>query len=84
VMNTEPDREDFVNFKVRLEVIDENDVVVTDGRGSPFASAGIITLPLAELLDRGEDETAALAERLEREANMIAVAAANYREAISG
>jgi hypothetical protein len=84
VMNTEPDREDFVNFKVRLEVIDENDAVVTDGRGSAFASAGVITLPLAELLDRGEDETAALAERLEREANMIAVAAANYREAISG
>jgi hypothetical protein len=84
VMNTEPDREDFVNFKIRLEVIDENDAVVTDSRGSPFGSAGVITLPLAELLARGEDETAALAERLEREANMIAVAAANYRESMNG
>jgi hypothetical protein len=84
VTNTEPDREDFVNFKVRLDVLDENGAVVTDGRGSPFTSTGVITLPLAELLDRGEDETAAMAERLEREGNMLAVAAANYRESLNG
>jgi hypothetical protein len=84
VTNTDPAQEDFVSFKLVMEALDANGLPVVDGRGSPFASAGVVTLPLAELLDRGEDETAVLAERLEREATMLAVAAANYRESANG
>lgn len=80
VITPDPAVQDFVNFKVVLEVVDANDAPIVDDKGSPFASAGIVTVPLAEILDRGEDETAFLAERLEREANMLAVSAANYLE----
>lgn len=84
ITNTEPDVEDFVSFKVLLEALDVNGQVIVDGRGSPFSSAGVITIPLAELLDRGEDETAVLAERLDREAQALAVSAANYLEVKAG
>lgn len=82
IVNADPTQTEFVNIKVRLHVLDANGLPVLDAKGSPFQSAGVVTLPLAEILAKGEDELAVLAERLSREANMLAASAANYLESL--